>query len=221
MSSFSFEVTPTEILGYASGITLAVAWLPQVIHALRTWSTKDIAYGWQLINIIGLTMDSTYYFLSNTQAAFVTCNFELTFSLVLLFLKISVDGVDLSWLPLGDKHKRLPGFFKKFSTAEELSETEESEDSAGTIEIRCSTSDSSSKYDSEDELDVESTGNVRAKQTSRITIDLNLDDGVSEDFVRNLLSQISELAASSQVNVIRHDTADDSKDSCISMECDV
>lgn len=41
------------MIGFLAGIFVAVSTLPQIIKSWRTKSTKDIAIGWSIINLIG------------------------------------------------------------------------------------------------------------------------------------------------------------------------
>ena len=105
-NSFSdYELNGTEALGFAGGIFLAFSLMPQVIHTLKTRSTKDISYGWQLLYILGLTMVMIYFILIGATAAWITEIFELTFAIWLLCLKIKYDG--FGWRKLEEKREEL------------------------------------------------------------------------------------------------------------------
>ena len=90
--AISYELDVAEILGYIGGVVLAVALAPQVKHTLKTRSTKDISYGWQLIYIFGLILNFVYFIMIHATAAWVTMTIELGFALWLLILKIHFDG---------------------------------------------------------------------------------------------------------------------------------
>ena len=64
----SYEFNTAEILGFTGGVVLAVALVPQVLHTLKTRSTKDISYSFQMIYIIGLVLDYAYFIMVNATA---------------------------------------------------------------------------------------------------------------------------------------------------------
>lgn len=82
----------TEFLGYAGGVVLAVALVPQILHTCRTKSTADISFGWQCIYILGLLMNYVYFVFIGATAAWVTLTFEVGFAFTLFFMKVKLDG---------------------------------------------------------------------------------------------------------------------------------
>ncbi|KAG7351320.1 S-adenosylmethionine decarboxylase [Nitzschia inconspicua] len=94
MSISSFDAK-AEILGYVGGVVLAVALLPQLVHTLKTRSTKDISYGWQLVYLLGLVLNYIYFFIIKATAAWATLTIELLFCIWLLVLKIKIDGFEM------------------------------------------------------------------------------------------------------------------------------
>lgn len=87
----SYELT-AEIIGYAGGIVLAIALAPQVCLVLKTKSTKDISYSWQIIYILGLALNYVYFLMIKATAAWITLTVEVGFAVWLLYLKIKIDG---------------------------------------------------------------------------------------------------------------------------------
>ena len=81
-----------EAIGYAGGLLIAIAILPQVIHTWRTKSTQDISYGYLTIDIAGCILTYTYFVLKQATAAWVCLTFELACAIFILTMKIHFDG---------------------------------------------------------------------------------------------------------------------------------
>ncbi|KAG7362016.1 PQ loop repeat domain containing protein [Nitzschia inconspicua] len=75
---------------------LAVALLPQLVHSLKTRSTKGISYGWQLVYLFGLVLNFIYFLMIKATAAWATLTIEVFFCTWLLVLKIKIDGLECS-----------------------------------------------------------------------------------------------------------------------------
>jgi uncharacterized protein with PQ loop repeat len=84
----------TEALGYIGGVVLSVSLLPQLRKTWVTRSTKDIAYGWQIIYNLGLILTFIYLVLVKATAAWITMTLEIFFSFFLLGMKVNFDGCE-------------------------------------------------------------------------------------------------------------------------------
>lgn len=87
-----YELTNDEMIGYAGGVVLAIALIPQLYKSITTWSTEDISYGWQAIYIAGLWLNLVYFILVDAVAAWVTLLAEMFVAHALLCLKLYLDG---------------------------------------------------------------------------------------------------------------------------------
>jgi uncharacterized protein with PQ loop repeat len=65
-----------EFLGYVGGFLIAVAFVPQVWKALKTRSTKDISYGWQIVYLVGSIMNYLHLIMMNATAEWVMAPME-------------------------------------------------------------------------------------------------------------------------------------------------
>ena len=83
-----------EAIGYTGGLLCAISLFPQVIHTLKTKSTRDISYGYQTIFIAGCILSYAYFVLVGATAAWVCITFELSCAILLFFLKLRFDGCD-------------------------------------------------------------------------------------------------------------------------------
>lgn len=83
-----------EAIGYAGGLLIAISLLPQVIHTLRTKSTRDISYGYQTSYIAGCILSYAYFVLVQATAAWVCLTFELSCAILLFGMKLHLDGCD-------------------------------------------------------------------------------------------------------------------------------
>jgi uncharacterized protein with PQ loop repeat len=83
-----------EAIGYAGGLLIALSLLPQVIHTLKTKSTRDISYGYQTIYIAGCILSYAYFVLVHATAAWVCLTFELSCAILLFVMKLHLDGCD-------------------------------------------------------------------------------------------------------------------------------
>jgi uncharacterized protein with PQ loop repeat len=86
--------TIIEAIGYAGGLLIAISLLPQVIHTLRTKSTRDISYGYQTSYIAGCILSYAYFVLVQATAAWVCLTFELSCAILLFGMKLHLDGCD-------------------------------------------------------------------------------------------------------------------------------
>ena len=77
----------TELVGYAGGGVLAVSMVPQLFHVLKTKSTTDISYSWQVISIIGVALDLSYLIMVGATAGTYTDAQESHMSLILIMLQ--------------------------------------------------------------------------------------------------------------------------------------
>jgi uncharacterized protein with PQ loop repeat len=83
-----------EAIGYAGGLLIAVSLLPQVIHTLKTKSTRDISYGYQTTYIAGCILSYAYFVLVHATAAWVCLTFELSCAILMFGMKLHIDGCD-------------------------------------------------------------------------------------------------------------------------------
>lgn len=82
----------TEILGYVGGFFVASSLLPQVLHTVKTRSTRDIAYGYQILYITGLIFYMSYFVTIKASAAWICMSFELSLAVSLFAMKLYLDG---------------------------------------------------------------------------------------------------------------------------------
>lgn len=82
----------TELVGYIGGFVAAVALIPQVVHTYKTQSSGDLSYVWQATYLTGLAFDLCYMLMLQATAGWVTLTIEIFFSLVLLAMKLRMDG---------------------------------------------------------------------------------------------------------------------------------
>lgn len=83
-----------EAIGYAGGFLIGMAILPQVVHTLRTKSTRDLSYLYLTIDIAGCILTYAYFVLKQATAAWVGLTFELACIILILVMKIHFDGCD-------------------------------------------------------------------------------------------------------------------------------
>jgi len=78
----------TTILGFAAGAFTTFAFLPQLIKAWKSKSTKDISLGMFVIICAGVILWMIYGFLTKSQPIIIANIVTLIFCAVILFLKI-------------------------------------------------------------------------------------------------------------------------------------
>ena len=83
-----------EAIGYAGGLFIAISLLPQVVHTIKTKSTRDISYGYQTLYITGCILSYAYFVLVGATAAWVCLTFELSCAILLFAMKLHLDGCD-------------------------------------------------------------------------------------------------------------------------------
>ena len=83
-----------EAIGYAGGLFIAISLLPQVVHTIKTKSTRDISYGYQTFYITGCILSYAYFVLVGATAAWVCLTFELSCAILLFAMKLHLDGCD-------------------------------------------------------------------------------------------------------------------------------
>jgi MtN3 and saliva related transmembrane protein len=74
-------VSTTTLIGLAAGALTTLSWLPQVLRAFRTGSTKDFAWSWFAMFGIGVGVWLIYGIIAAAPAV-ITAN-ALTLALVL------------------------------------------------------------------------------------------------------------------------------------------
>jgi len=84
--------TPTDIVGFAGGVVIALSLVPQIYRTLRTKSTKDISYGYQIVYIVGLAAVVYYSLAMQLVPVYIPAIFELSCILLLTALKIYFDN---------------------------------------------------------------------------------------------------------------------------------
>lgn len=76
------------LIGLAAGIFTTISFLPQVIKAWKSKSTKDISTGMYIVLAIGLLLWAVYGFEINSLPVILTNSLGLILTLLVLFLKI-------------------------------------------------------------------------------------------------------------------------------------
>jgi MtN3 and saliva related transmembrane protein len=78
----------TTLIGLAAGLFTTISFLPQVIKAWKSKSTRDISTGMYIILGAGLLLWTIYGFAINSTPIIVTNAIGLTLTLLVLILKI-------------------------------------------------------------------------------------------------------------------------------------
>lgn len=78
----------TTLIGLAAGIFTTISFLPQVIKAWKSKSTRDISTGMYIVLAVGLFLWAVYGFAINSMPIIVTNSVGLTLTVLVLLLKI-------------------------------------------------------------------------------------------------------------------------------------
>ena len=78
----------TTLIGLAAGFFTTISFLPQVIKAWKSKSTKDIAVGMYIVLAVGLLLWIFYGFAIHSIPIIITNAIGLILSLLVLLLKI-------------------------------------------------------------------------------------------------------------------------------------
>jgi MtN3 and saliva related transmembrane protein len=78
----------TTLIGLAAGLFTTISFLPQVIKAWKSKSTRDISIGMYIVLGVGLLMWVFYGFAINSTPIIITNAIGLTLTLLVLVLKI-------------------------------------------------------------------------------------------------------------------------------------
>jgi MtN3 and saliva related transmembrane protein len=78
----------TTLIGLAAGFFTTISFLPQVIKAWKSKSTKDISVGMYIVLAAGLLLWVFYGFAINSTPIIITNAIGLILSLLVLLLKI-------------------------------------------------------------------------------------------------------------------------------------
>ncbi|MEJ2685428.1 MAG: SemiSWEET transporter [Candidatus Sulfobium sp.] len=78
----------TTLIGLAAGLFTTISFLPQVIKAWKSKSTRDISIGMYIVLGLGLLMWVFYGFAINSTPIIITNAIGLTLTLLVLVLKI-------------------------------------------------------------------------------------------------------------------------------------
>lgn len=73
-------------IGFIGGSILGLQLIPQIYKAYKTQSTNDISTFFLLMNIVGLTLMTTYGVCNNDMPLYLPTSISLINSLILLFL---------------------------------------------------------------------------------------------------------------------------------------
>lgn len=76
-----------ELVGFAAGIFIAIASLPQIIKSWKAKSTSDLSYGLIILNCIGQILYIIYGIMLNSYALTIMSSLTLTTTFSLLILK--------------------------------------------------------------------------------------------------------------------------------------
>ncbi|MEJ2697307.1 MAG: SemiSWEET transporter [Candidatus Sulfobium sp.] len=76
------------IIGLAAGVFTTISFLPQVIKAWKSKSTRDISIGMYIVLGIGLLLWTIYGFAIESTPIIITNAVGLTLTLLVLLLKI-------------------------------------------------------------------------------------------------------------------------------------
>lgn len=128
-----------DIVGAIGGAIASVSLIPQVVHTCRTRSAGDLSYSWQITHITGLLVDVLYMVLLGGTAGWIFLIFEIFFALMLLTMKLQIEGMPCL--------RRRDGVYHK------PSKTADCDDDDDTMD--CSSSSNSSDGSVEDSCDVE------------------------------------------------------------------
>ena len=77
-----------NILGYVGGFTLSICLTPQIYKTIRTKSTRDISYMWQLMYGLGIGLINIYSYHFKLYALLLPGLCEFTMIILLTFLKM-------------------------------------------------------------------------------------------------------------------------------------
>lgn len=81
-----------KIVGCTGGFLLGICLIPQIIKAIKTHSTTDIAYTWTIIYSLGLICIIIYGIFFELWSLYIPAFLELACILILFFLKLHYDG---------------------------------------------------------------------------------------------------------------------------------
>jgi MtN3 and saliva related transmembrane protein len=87
------------IIGLAAGVFTTISFLPQVIKAWKSKSTRDISIGMYIVLGIGLLLWTIYGFAIESTPIIITNAVGLTLTLLVLLLKIKYGWKNTSWQP--------------------------------------------------------------------------------------------------------------------------
>lgn len=75
-----------DCIGFIGGSILGLQLIPQIYKAYKTKSTNDISIFFLLMNIVGLTMMTTYGICNNDMPLYLPTSISLVNSFILLLL---------------------------------------------------------------------------------------------------------------------------------------
>ena len=75
-----------DCIGFIGGSILGIQLIPQIYKAYKTQSTNDISTFFLLMNIVGLTLMTTYGICNNDMPLYLPTSISLMNSLILLLL---------------------------------------------------------------------------------------------------------------------------------------
>ena len=78
----------TTLIGLAAGVFTTISFLPQVIKAWKSKSTRDISAGMYVVLAVGLLLWVFYGFAINSAPIILTNAIGLTLTLLVLLLKL-------------------------------------------------------------------------------------------------------------------------------------
>ncbi len=77
-----------DFLGYVAGFLTTIAFLPQVVKAIKYGSTKDISLGMYILLCTGITLWIAYGFWLGAVPVILANGVTLVFAGIVLFCKI-------------------------------------------------------------------------------------------------------------------------------------
>ncbi len=76
------------LIGIIASILVTIAYFPEVIHVVRTRSTRDLSLYWLITLILGLGLYSVYGFWINSLPVIISSNVSLILVLIIAAYKL-------------------------------------------------------------------------------------------------------------------------------------
>ena len=83
--------TVMDIIGLTGGFIIGLGLIPQIVKVIKTKSTKDLSYFWQILYMLGISMNIIYSIYFNLWSIYIPASLEFTCVFIIFNYKLCIE----------------------------------------------------------------------------------------------------------------------------------